>query len=174
MAILRSCGIGDWKTQSMKKPGKPHKFVGRLTARGPGGAWTFLPIPFSVEGEFGTKSRVSVSGTINGFPFRNSLMPNGDGTHSMTVSRELQAGAGAKAGDAVKVSLQLDQAKRVIELPPELRRALAGAAKAAAALAKPPIGSGRCCQASVRGAHRRLRRMGGRCDPRRDPGPRRQ
>jgi hypothetical protein len=29
---------------------------------------------------------VAVVGTINGYAFRNSLMPQGDGTHSMMVS----------------------------------------------------------------------------------------
>ena len=44
-------------------------FKTRLTSRGPGGAWTFLEIPFSVEREFGTKARVPVAGTMNGFGF---------------------------------------------------------------------------------------------------------
>lgn len=61
-------------------------FKTRLTARGPGDAWTFLEMPFSVEKEFGTKARVAVVGTMNGFAFQNSLMPNNDGTHSMWLS----------------------------------------------------------------------------------------
>jgi hypothetical protein len=69
----------------MRKVGKRFEFEGKLIARGPGGAWTFLPIPFGVEQPFGTKARVPVSGTINKFAFRNSLLPEGDGTHSMTV-----------------------------------------------------------------------------------------
>jgi hypothetical protein len=48
------------------------QFKTRLTARGPGGAWTFLEIPFSVEKEFGSKARIAVAGTMNGFPFQNS------------------------------------------------------------------------------------------------------
>jgi hypothetical protein len=77
---------------------KEKKFEGLLTARGPKGAWTYMPIPFSVEEVFGKRSRVPVSGTINGFAFRNSLMPNGDGTHLMTISKDLMEGA--KAGQA--------------------------------------------------------------------------
>lgn len=37
-------------------------FEARLTARGPGGAWTFLPIPFDVQAVFGSKARVAVRG----------------------------------------------------------------------------------------------------------------
>ena len=59
------------------------KFKAKLQAKGPGGAWTFLPIPFDAMAEFGSKGRIAVAGTMNGFAFRNSLMPEGDGTHSM-------------------------------------------------------------------------------------------
>jgi hypothetical protein len=41
-------------------------FKTKLGARGPGGAWTFLHVPFNVEGAFGTKARVPVAGTVGG------------------------------------------------------------------------------------------------------------
>jgi hypothetical protein len=107
------------------------QFKARLSARGPNGAWTFLTIPFSVEKEFGTKARVAVTGTINGFAFQNSLMPNGDGTHSMSVSKALLAGARAAAGDLVTVAMAVDTSERVVEIPPELTQALAANERAA-------------------------------------------
>lgn len=109
------------------------KFKTRLTARGPGGAWTFLEVPFSVEKAFGTKARVPVAGTMNGFAFKNSLMPNGDGTHSMMVSKALQAGAKAEAGDVVSVAIAVDRSERVVTIPPELGRALSANKAAEAA-----------------------------------------
>jgi hypothetical protein len=109
------------------------EFKARLTARGPAGAWTFLEIPFNVEQAFGSKARVAVSGTINGFPFQNSLMPNGDGTHSMMVNKALQAGAKTSAGQTVSVSLEVDRSERVVSIPTELKTALAANKKAAAA-----------------------------------------
>jgi hypothetical protein len=111
------------------------KFEGVLTARGPKGAWTYMPIPFSVEEVFGVKSRLPVAGTINGFPFRNSLMPNGDGTHLMTISKELMAGAKAEQGERVQVTMKLDDAPREVELPAELAEALKGDKQAAAIFA---------------------------------------
>jgi Bacteriocin-protection, YdeI or OmpD-Associated/Domain of unknown function (DUF1905) len=93
-------------------------------AKGPGGAWTHLPVPFDVNEVFGSKARLLVAGTINGFPFRNSLMPEGDGTHSMMVSKELQTGANARAGDIVSVTLEPDIEERVVSMPPELEAAL--------------------------------------------------
>jgi Domain of unknown function (DUF1905)/Bacteriocin-protection, YdeI or OmpD-Associated len=108
-------------------------FKTRLTSRGPGGAWTFLEIPFSVEKEFGTKARIAVAGTLNGFAFQNSLMPNGDGTHSMMVGKILQAGAKAGAGDLVSVILNVDRSERVVIIPPELKNTLSNNKKAAVA-----------------------------------------
>jgi hypothetical protein len=99
-------------------------FDSRLTARGPGGAWVFLPVPFDVEQVFGFRARVPVSGTVNGAPFRNSLLPEGDGTHAMAFGKDLQAAAGAKAGDTVHVILRLDTEPRVTEVPPDLQAAL--------------------------------------------------
>jgi len=100
------------------------QFKTRLTSRGPGGAWTFLEVPFSAEKAFGSKARVAVSGTMNGFAFQNSLMPNGDGTHSMMVSKALQEGAKAVAGDLVAVTMAVDTSERMVTIPPELKRTL--------------------------------------------------
>jgi hypothetical protein len=107
-------------------------FEARLTVRGPKGAETFLPVPFDVREAFGTPARVAVKGTINGFPFRNSLMPEGDGTHCMMVGKDLQAGANAAAGDLVKVTMAVDTAERVVEIPSEFEAALQGDKVAAA------------------------------------------
>jgi hypothetical protein len=63
------------------------EFTAQLEAVGPNGAWTFMTVPFNVEEVFGSKARVAVAGTINGFPFHSSLMPNGDGTHCMMVNK---------------------------------------------------------------------------------------
>ena len=100
------------------------EFEAKLMGKGPGGAWTYLSLPFDVYQAFGMRARVPVAGTLNGFPFRSSLMPEGDGTHSMMVSKELQQGAHARAGDVVTISLELDLAERDISPPQELAAAL--------------------------------------------------
>jgi hypothetical protein len=105
-------------------------FKARLIGRGPAGAWTFLPVPFSVEEKFGSKARVPVTGKINGFAFRNSLMPEGDGTHTMMVSKALREGAGASKGGLVSVEIDIDNAPRKVVVPPELKAALRGSAPA--------------------------------------------
>jgi hypothetical protein len=122
-------------TTSSNEASVKKEFKAQLTARGPGGAWTFLPIPFDVEKAFGTKARVPVAGTMNGFAFRNSLLPQGDGTHAMAVNKELQAGAKAAPGDVVRVSMAIDTAARTVTIPVELKDALATDKKAAAVFA---------------------------------------
>ena len=63
-------------------------------------------------------------GTINGFPFRTSLMPM-DGCHGMAVNKTMRDGAGVGAGDTVTVVMERDEAERVVEVPPLLKKELA-------------------------------------------------
>ena len=60
-------------------------------------------------------------------------MPQGDGTHSMMVSKVLQAGAKAAAGDLVSVAMDVDRSERIVNIPIELKNALANNKRAAAA-----------------------------------------
>ena len=90
-------------------------------------AW--LNAPFDVVENFGTRARVPVRGTINGFAFRSSLMPMG-GCHGMAVNRTMRAGAKAKAGDVVEVVLERDLEERTVKAPPELRKELSQNKKA--------------------------------------------
>ena len=95
-----------------------------LQARGPGGAWTCLVVPFDVARVFGTRGRVAVRGTINGAPFRNWLMPAGQGTHTMAVSRAVQAAAGCASGVEVDCVMDLDDGERDVVVPEELAAAI--------------------------------------------------
>jgi hypothetical protein len=89
-----------------------------------GSSVAWLNAPFDVVRIFGTRARVPVRGTINGFPFRTSLMPMG-GCHGMAVNKTMRDGAGVEAGDTVSVVLERDEAERVVEVPPLLKKQLA-------------------------------------------------
>ena len=80
-----------------------------------------LKPPFDVVEVFGRKGRVPVKGTINGFPFRSSLMNMGDG-HMMAINAEMRAGGKCKAGDSVKVVMELDEGERKVEVPAYLKK----------------------------------------------------
>ena len=90
----------------------------------PGMEVAALRAPFDVVETFGTRARVPVRGTINGFPYRSSLMPM-DGCHRMVVNREIREGAGVRAGDTVRVVMERDDAPRTVTLPPPLKKELA-------------------------------------------------
>jgi hypothetical protein len=100
------------------------KFETKLVPMGEGEAWVGLIVPFSVPEVFGTKARVSIKGTINGFAIQSSLFPNGDGTHMLMVNKAMQQGAKAAAGDTVRVVLEQDTTPRTVAVPKDLQTAL--------------------------------------------------
>jgi hypothetical protein len=102
---------------------KKLKFKVKLVGQ-EGSSVAALAAPFDVRQVFGTIARVPVRGTINGFPFRSSLMPMG-GCHYMAVNRTMREGAACKAGDTVSVVMERDSAPRVVEIPAVLKKALA-------------------------------------------------
>ena len=87
------------------------------------GEATGITIPFDVEKTYGTRARVPVRGTLNGFPYRSSIFPMG-GKFMMAVNRELRAGANAKGGDQITVTMERDDAPRIVTPPADLARAL--------------------------------------------------
>ena len=105
-----------------------HKFKTKLVGHRDMDAAGIAP-PFDVVEVFGRKGRVPVKGTINGFPFRSSLMNMADG-HMMAVNAEMRAGAKCKAGDMVSVVMELDEEKRTVEVPAYLKKIIDGDGKA--------------------------------------------
>jgi hypothetical protein len=73
-----------------------------------------------------------VEGTINGFPFRAALEPDGKGSHRLRVNKAMQDAAGAEAGDAVTVEITRTGEEPEIRVPMDLRKALAAASLAQA------------------------------------------
>jgi hypothetical protein len=102
------------------------------------GAVAIIRPPVDVPEVFGTRGRVPVTGTINGFPFRSSLMPMG-GCHRMPVNKTLREGAGVKAGDVVEVTMERDKAPRTIEPPALLKKSLSKSKTAKANWEKLPF-----------------------------------
>ncbi len=108
------------------------RFRGKIVAQGPGGAWSFMRIPFDVNKVWGNRARVSVRGKMNGFAFRTSIFPDGKGGHTMMVNKAMMQGAGAGQGKTVRMELEQDTAPRTVTVPSDLKKALAKNRKALA------------------------------------------
>ncbi len=88
------------------------------------GAWTFIRVPFSVDAEFGVRGQVPVRGTINGIPYQNFLLPQGEGVHILVVKKEIRDRAGVAAGEVAQITLERDATPCQVEVPEELADAL--------------------------------------------------
>jgi hypothetical protein len=99
---------------------------------GEAGAWASLAVPKEISAKLPTRSIVPISGTIQGFAFRTSLMPDGKGGHSMMVNKEMRRGADVGPGDEVTVVFAVDPTGREPDVPKDLSAALAASEKAMA------------------------------------------
>jgi Bacteriocin-protection, YdeI or OmpD-Associated/Domain of unknown function (DUF1905) len=105
-----------------------HKFKVKLIGQ-PGSEVAGLKPSFDVVEVFQRKGRVPVKDTINGFPFRSSLMNMGDG-HMMAVNAQLRAGGNCKAGDTVSVVMEIDEEEGKVAVPAYLKKIIDSDAKA--------------------------------------------
>jgi hypothetical protein len=99
-------------------------FEAILEKGGEGDVWIFIQVPFDVHNTFGTKARVSVKGTINGYAYRNSIFPNGNSAHLLMINKNMQKHIKAAAGNAVTVVLEADNTPRTVEIHSDLKKAL--------------------------------------------------
>jgi hypothetical protein len=88
------------------------------------GTWTYLNIPLDISATFGSKGQVRVKGTINGYPYRSTALPRGDGSHYLVVGKSIRDQIKATQGDTVKVMLELDVEERRVDVPEDLAQAL--------------------------------------------------
>ncbi|GMU51862.1 MAG: hypothetical protein AMXMBFR33_10080 [Candidatus Xenobia bacterium] len=76
-----------------------------------------------------------MEGTLNGFPFRATLEPDGRGNHQLTVDEALREAAGAGIADTWTVEITRVGEEPETRVPAELREALAAEPEAQASWA---------------------------------------
>jgi len=81
-----------------------HRFSAPIELSGTGG---YVTVPFDVERVFG-KKRVPVRATIDGIPYRGSLVRMGGACHVLGVLKEIRVSLGKGEGDVVEVVLEED------------------------------------------------------------------
>lgn len=88
------------------------------------GSLCLIPVPFDPKPVFG-KVRAPVKVTVNGYTYRTTISPMAGGC--VPLRRSHREAAGLEGGESLKVTLELDEAKRTVtpprELASELRRA---------------------------------------------------
>jgi hypothetical protein len=98
----------------------------RPKANAKAGSWT-LTLPKNASAKLPSRGRTMVEGTINSFPFRGPLEPNGKGSHWLRVNDTMRDAAGIDAIDAVTVEITRAGEEPEIRVPVDLRKALAAA-----------------------------------------------
>ncbi|MET4075484.1 YdeI/OmpD-associated family protein [Hymenobacter sp. UYCo722] len=112
-----------------------HEFEAVLEA-GDGDGGVFVVVPFSVPEVYGTRGRVPVQVTFDGYPYQGSITPLGDGHHALHVLKQIRKAVDKTIGDTVRVTLSRDVAERQMEAPADLAEQLARNPNAAAYFAK--------------------------------------
>jgi hypothetical protein len=91
----------------------------------PGMNATGLPVPAEVVAALGTQKKPKVKVSLKGYTYRSTVAVFGD-VFILPLSQEHRAAAGVQAGDKVEVTLELDLEPRTVDVPDDLRAALAG------------------------------------------------
>lgn len=93
---------------------------------------TGIEVPEDVVHGFGRGKRVPVTVTVNGYTYRSTIASMG-GKYLLPVSAAIRSETGLKANDPIEVTLEVDDAPREVEVPPELAEALVADSVAAEA-----------------------------------------
>lgn len=93
-------------------------------------SWAFLVLPRDASEKLPRRGRTTIEGTINGHAFQATLEPDGQLSHWLRVSQELQEAAGINVGDIVTLEIMPVEEEPEPELPSDFQKALAAAPEA--------------------------------------------
>lgn len=105
-------------------------FMAKLTKAEGEGTGFFLVIPFDVKEAFG-KARPPVVCTLNGKTSWRTTVAVYGGQSFIGVRAEIREQAGVVDGSKINVTLDADDAPRMVETPADLKKALKGSSRKA-------------------------------------------
>jgi len=100
------------------------RFRAKLWAPMAGKGWTFVTLPKAASAKLGARGRVAVTGTINGFAFRTSAFPDGNGSHTIAVNAAMKKGGRVTPGQTATFVLAPATDAVKVRVPPPLQKAL--------------------------------------------------
>lgn len=100
---------------------KEYSFTAKLEDAGGGGM--YIPFPHDANKEFG-KGRVPIECTIDGEPYRGTMIKYGTPYHVIIVLKAIREKIQKGAGDTVKVWLKEDSSVRKVEVPDDFKKLL--------------------------------------------------
>ena len=103
-----------------KNPGRI-EFTAKIKVLENGGA--HVEFPGDVEKLFGVRGRVPVRVTFDGEPYRGSMVRMGLPKHILLILREIREKLGKGQGETVRVTVELDDAPRVVDLGADVEAA---------------------------------------------------
>jgi hypothetical protein len=106
-------------------PGKKHRFTATLELIGIN-PFVFLPLPVLealVQQAPGHKGKIPVKGTVNGVPYRQTLVKYG-GAWRLYINTTMLPNSPKRIGEVVKISITIDKEDRTIHPHPKLIAAL--------------------------------------------------
>ena len=97
----------------------------RSSGRGGGGHLVDVPteVVEALGGQGGGRSRIPVTATFDGVPYRGSIVRMGGGA-VLGVQKAIMAEAGVSVGDTLTIVVRNDDAPREVEVPDDLSEAL--------------------------------------------------
>lgn len=90
-------------------------------------SWAFVVLPRDASEKLPRRGRTTVVGRMNGHRFQATLEPDGQRSHWLRVSKELQDAAGAAVGDIIVLEIKPVEIEPEPEIPADLEEALAAA-----------------------------------------------
>ena len=100
---------------------KEYNFTATMHDAGGGGVYVLFP--YDVKKEFG-KARVPIKCTIDGEPYRGTMVKYGEPKHMILVLKAIREKIGKGPGDTVTIWLVEDTEVRSIEVPQPILTAL--------------------------------------------------
>lgn len=115
---------------SSKKIPEKRAFTAILEQHKSGVDAAYVSIPFNVEEVYGTRGQVKVKAWFDKQPYRGILANMGTGCHIIGVRKDIRQAIKKNIGDRIVVELEFDTEERVVEIPDDLKNALAENQKA--------------------------------------------